>query len=268
MIELAVFDVDGTLLSPITYQVPQSAVRAIEDLQEQGIKVAIASGRPIHALQNITNAGIHPDYVVGCNGHMVHDETGKLIAGACFTYDQVEQLTQFCLQNDYALMWKFSQGNYIYHGLEEVRKIHKKLEIPAHLSLDCSTCDHHKEELPFGAVMYAPQEVVDRYVEEVDPGIVFLPFEKDRYDVSLKGVNKGTGLKQLLDAIGLTLDECIAFGDAINDLEMIEEVGIGVAMQQCDERLLAVADYHAEDLHEDGLAKALYYFGLIDEIKK
>ena len=62
MIRLAVFDVDGTLYSHKTHSVPQSAVEAVKKLREQGIQIAIASGRPAFVMQNVIEAGIEFDY--------------------------------------------------------------------------------------------------------------------------------------------------------------------------------------------------------------
>ena len=108
-----------------------------------------------------------------------------------------------------------------------------------------------------------PQAVADAYSKE-HPEVSFLAFEPDRYDVSLSNVNKGIGLELLLKEIGLTLDECIAFGDGANDVEMLSKVGISVAMKECHPSLLEVCDYQTDDCLEDGIAKALRYYQLID----
>lgn len=266
MIRLVVFDVDGTLLSHETWTIPQSAIDSIHELQNKGIKIAIASGRPIYALNNVTNHGIKPDYVIGCNGHAVYDEDGTLIAARTFTFEQAEQLTHFlCEEHNYILTFKFSKGNYVYNRSEDLLELHRKLQIDnSSLHVDCSR-SHHKEELPFGAVTYLPQAQADEYVRTRDPNLVFLPFDVDSFDVSIRGTTKGWGLEQLLHHIGVKTEECMAFGDALNDVEMIQMAGIGVAMKRCVPELLKVCDYHTDDILEDGIQHALEHYQLIEK---
>ena len=263
MIRLAVFDVDGTLYSHKSHSVPVSAVEAIRELRKQGIEIAIASGRPPFVLQNVIDAGVEFDYVVGCNGHCVYKGTSELLGGFTFTKEMVEDLTEFCVKNEYPLSFKFSHANYIYHKMEAFETIHKNLKLTDDLAIKHYERKRHELELPFGGVAFMPQEVADMYMKE-HPEVVFLAFDPDRYDVSIANVNKGTGLELLLKELGLTFDECIAFGDGANDVEMLSKVGISVAMKECHPSLLEACDYHTDDCLDDGIANALRYYHLID----
>ena len=129
MIRLAIFDVDGTLYSHKNHSVPKSAVEAIKQLRAQGILVAIASGRPVFVLQNIINAGVEFDYVVGCNGHSVYRNTTELLGGSYFNKQMIEDLANFCVENGYPLSWKFPYANYVYNKFEAFEDIHKNLKI-------------------------------------------------------------------------------------------------------------------------------------------
>lgn len=72
---------------------------------------------------------------------------------------------------------------------------------------------------------------------------------------------KARGLRQI--HYGITEQEIIAFGDAENDLDMIEFAGIGVAMGNAKDEVKAVADYVTTDVDENGIWNACKYFGLI-----
>lgn len=261
MIRLAVFDVDGTLFSHKTFSVPQSAVEAIKELRKQGIEIAIASGRPVFALQNVIDAGIEFDYVVGCNGHCVYRGMNELLGGTSFTKEMVQEFTDFCIEHDYPLNWKFPYANYVYHHAEAFEEIRETLKVKE--MYECYQRDRHEFELPFGGVAFFSQEVADAYASK-HPEIVFIEFEPNRYDVSLAYANKGTGLEILLKEIGLSFDECIAFGDGANDYEMLSKAGVSIAMKECHPSLLSVCDYHTDDCLEDGIYKALKYYQLID----
>ena len=266
MIKAAIFDVDKTLLSHKGRCIPKSAVHAIEDLRKDGMLIIIATGRPVYALEELDEAGVQYDYVVGCNGHCVFEKE-ELLDASYFTFEQVQQLTDYCLENDYILLWKYSDKNYVYNGVERMVEIHEKMQIEEPF-VECKERNHHHKILPFGAVVYAPQEEVMKYANEIDPSLIFFEWTTDCFDVSLKAVSKLTGLEQLLKKIDLQLDECIAFGDGSNDLEVLQSAGIGVAMKECHPSLLEVCDYQTDDCLEDGIAKGLFYYQLIDEIRR
>ena len=264
MIKLAIFDVDGTLLSHDDWVIPQSVLTAIEKLRQKGIKIAIASGRPPYALRNVTSAGIEYDYLIACNGHVVFDDTGKMIASESLSAEQVERITAFCVKNDFPLFFKQSNGNHSYHKGEAFDPIQDSLDIlPEHRHVSVNK-DSYKRELPFGGVVYCGEKYIELLQRELGEDIVLQLFAYESYDISVKQANKGSGLQHLLDNIGFSMEDCIAFGDGQNDIEMLSAVGIGVAMKKCAEELLEVADYQAEDISDDGVAKALIHFGLID----
>ena len=66
---------------------------------------------------------------------------------------------------------------------------------------------------------------------------------------------KYNAIKILVDNYGYTLNEIVAFGDDYNDVEMLRECGIGVAMTNAIEEAKAVADYICESNNDDGVAK-------------
>jgi HAD superfamily hydrolase (TIGR01484 family) len=76
-------------------------------------------------------------------------------------------------------------------------------------------------------------------------------------EIMPEGVSKAAGLAMLLERWGLALDDCVCFGDAANDLEMIAEAGIGVAMGNAAPEVKAVADLVALPADEDGVAVVL-----------
>ncbi|MGL5989303.1 HAD family hydrolase [Cetobacterium sp.] len=74
---------------------------------------------------------------------------------------------------------------------------------------------------------------------------------------SHKLVNKGETLKRVLKEKGIEMSECIAFGDAQNDIEMLKAVGVGVAMGNAHESLKQSADYITDTNDNNGVAKFL-----------
>ena len=72
-----------------------------------------------------------------------------------------------------------------------------------------------------------------------------------------KGVSKASALKKICLRGGFTMDEIMAFGDAQNDIQMIEQVGIGVAMGNAMEEVKKVSDYIADTNLNNGIGKTI-----------
>ena len=83
-------------------------------------------------------------------------------------------------------------------------------------------------------------------------------------EIAPRGVNKGAGIKLLLDRLGLSADNAIGIGDSYNDAEMFEVCGTAIAMGNADPEVKRLADKTTSTVSEDGVALALQDLGLID----
>ena len=82
-------------------------------------------------------------------------------------------------------------------------------------------------------------------------------------EVTANNVNKATAINSILDEWKLDKNEIIAFGDSNNDLEMLDYVGVGVAMGNASDNVKNQSDYVTLDNDSDGIYYALKHFGII-----
>ena len=73
-------------------------------------------------------------------------------------------------------------------------------------------------------------------------------------EIMPKGIDKAKSLKRLLDIVGMDRKEMAAFGDGFNDKSMLMFAGCGVAMENGQAAVKAIADYVAPSNEEDGVA--------------
>lgn len=83
------------------------------------------------------------------------------------------------------------------------------------------------------------------------------PLAYEVYDINY---NKSTAIEGVIDILGITWNNCMAFGDADNDIDMIQKARIGIAMANGSENLKAEADFVTDDINRDGVAKAIERF--------
>ena len=82
-------------------------------------------------------------------------------------------------------------------------------------------------------------------------------------DVLPRFLSKAYGMQKLAAWWGIEMEETAAVGDSLNDYEMIQTAGTGIAMGNATDGLKAVADYVTSDIAQDGLRNAFVYLGLI-----
>ena len=75
--------------------------------------------------------------------------------------------------------------------------------------------------------------------------------------------SKATGIRYVMEYFGAELSDCYAFGDSINDMEMLQYVPHAVGMGNAVPEVLQIVEYQTTDVLQDGIANALKHYGLI-----
>ena len=88
-------------------------------------------------------------------------------------------------------------------------------------------------------------------------------FGKNSGEISIKGTDKVTGIKLVMDYYDCDYDHTIAVGDGNNDISMLNFVKFGVAMGNATDKLKAIADYVTDDVDQDGIYNILVKLGYI-----
>jgi len=257
MIKAVAFDVDFTLTSEIDGTIPESTKLAVKQLREKGIKVVIASGRIISSLVNKLNGEIEYDYLVGCCGAQVVDADMNPIYMDYLDKKLVDDLTMQAKKDKFSIYWKFLNNGYVYGDIEPFRWY----ESPNN---GVTLAENpNPDEIPNGGGIIAPKSIIARVlnqygkqIELVDGGLILL-------DINTKGVNKAVGLEKLSQAINIPLSEFAAFGDSDNDREMLQAVGLSIAMGNGADTIKKISKYTTDKVSENGVMNALKKFEIL-----
>lgn len=251
------FDIDGTLVSFKSHTVPESARRAIARLREQGVKVFIATGRLMKHVGIVND--IEVDGYITVNGGYCITSAGEVIFESAFPRATVERVIDLSEQYGFDLNVMTHEDMYVSSMGERVKKIASMVNIMptvADVRVIAATqpvvqmCPYISRELEQEIMPLLPDCVGSRWIE------TFM-------DLNVRGVDKSLGIQQVMNYYGLTMAEAMAFGDGGNDLPMVRDAAVGVAMGNACDELKAVADYITSSVDEDGVSRALEHFGLI-----
>ena len=256
-IKAVFFDIDGTLVSFKSHTVPESARRAIARLREQGVKVFIATGRLMKHVAIVND--IEVDGYITVNGGYCITSAGEVIFESAFPRATVERVIDLSEQYGFDLNVMTHQDMYVSSMGERVQKIASMINIMptvADVRAIAATqpvvqmCPYISRELEQEIMPLLPDCVGSRWIE------TFM-------DLNVRGVDKSLGIQQVMNYYGLTMAEAMAFGDGGNDLPMVRDAAVGVAMGNACDELKTVADYITSSVDEDGVSRALEHFGLI-----
>ena len=258
-IRVVFFDIDGTLLSHTTGKVPESTIKSIRKLQEKGIKIVVATGRDLVEMKKLPLDEIDFDGYLTLNGNICLDKEEKMFAGNEIDQDEVEILVGIFGAGKIPFVLIGEKKRYINYVDDVV------VETMTSTHGTVPSIGEYNGEKIYQCMAYVNDEMKKKLDDLLDECII-TSWNKTGIDIIAKTGGKAAGIQKFLDKEGITRSQIMAFGDGENDKTMIKFAGIGVAMGNAVDSLKAEADYITADIDDDGVAKALLHFELIDSI--
>lgn len=259
--QLLASDFDNTLV-PFGEPKPRPAVvKAVKKLQAAGGRFVLSTGRGYCVVRKEQLGGIRFDYAITCNGACVVDKNGTIVAEHPLTNEEMYALVDFCEDYNYPLQFNYRDAYYAYCEYDALKGFYDAMPKSGLTCLDGEDQDRHLIDMPHAAFVVMPPQELAHFNEKF--GHLNLHFMqvggvgKDGwccYDVVRGGMDKGVGLADLCEKIGLTLADAVAAGDSANDVGMLKAAGLGCCMSNGTPDAKAAADRVIGDVREDGLA--------------
>lgn len=259
--QLLASDFDNTLV-PFGEPKPRPAVvKAVKKLQAAGGRFVLSTGRGYCVVHKEQLGGIRFDYAITCNGACVVDKNGTIVAEHPLTNEEMYALVDFCEDYNYPLQFNYRDAYYAYCEYDALKGFYDAMPKSGLTCLDGEDQDRHLIDMPHAAFVVMPPQELAHFNEKF--GHLNLHFMqvggvgKDGwccYDVVRGGMDKGVGLANLCEKIGLTLADAVAAGDSANDVGMLKAAGLGCCMSNGTPDAKAAADRVIGDVREDGLA--------------
>lgn len=259
--QLLASDFDNTLV-PFGEPKPRPAVvKAVKKLQAAGGRFVLSTGRGYCVVHKEQLGGIRFDYAITCNGACVVDKNGTIVAEHPLTNEEMYALVDFCEDYNYPLQFNYRDAYYAYCEYDALKAFYDAMPKSGLTCLDGEDQDRHLIDMPHAAFVVMPPQELAHFNQKF--GHLNLHFMqvggvgKDGwccYDVVRGGMDKGVGLADLCEKIGLTLADAVAAGDSANDVGMLKAAGLGCCMSNGTPDAKAAADRVIGDVREDGLA--------------
>ncbi|MCF0114466.1 MAG: Cof-type HAD-IIB family hydrolase [Erysipelotrichaceae bacterium] len=259
MIKAIFFDVDGTLLSHTLKKIPDSTRKSIDLLQKKGIKVYLSTGRHLNELKELPILDIKFDGYICLNGQMVLDSHHELLFGSAMRDEMEEKMVELFNRKEIPFILVTEKELYMNFVNDLVVAVQKEI------SSSIPEVHEYDGKPIYMATAYLMKDKEDSLINELPEGLKLVRWQPKAADIIMEGDGKVEGIKKILEYLSITKEEIMAFGDAGNDITMLEFAGMGVAMGNADEETKSHADYVTDHIDNDGVEKALIHFGLLDK---
>ncbi len=255
------FDADGTIVDERLgiYRATQKTQEAILRLKQNGYLTGFATGRAAFYLPDV---GIDFDCIVVCNGALVKSGD-DVIFHSHLDNNELDDVISYLHENGYAYCYEsFDKGYYNGKNTDSMFSMLNKFNIPSDVFEKC--CDHHGINIVKMMAFFETDKQFDDLQKALEGRfIVGRHHSTPSADIIKIGINKAVGIKAAIAHFGIDIRDTYAFGDDVNDLEMLAEVGCGIAMTPHSPALDAVADRYTGGVGEEGVYNALIELGLI-----
>ncbi|MCQ6274973.1 Cof-type HAD-IIB family hydrolase [Bacillus sp. V3B] len=251
------FDIDGTLLTH-EKELPSSTKEAIFTLKEHGHEVAIATGRAPFMFEDLrkeldihTFISYNGQYVV-LNGEVLYTNPLKI--------PSLEKLTAIALHRNHPV---------VYMDHEDM-----KANVPEHAyikeSIDTLKIDrfptydphYYKGRDLYQTLLFCPEGEEKQYEQEFKD-FDFVRWHPVSVDILPKGGSKAKGIEMIVEKLGFSKERQYAFGDGLNDMEMLSSVQNSVAMGNAKKKVKSVAKHVTKSVEDNGILHGLQMVGLL-----
>ena len=270
MIKLIAFDLDGTLLNSKKEITPET-FRVLELAASKGIEIVPSTGRFWHAVPANVKAIEFVHYAITLNGAEIFDVKESKSLGRfempverartlCRTFDDLDVIYDFIADGQGFMKRE------LYERLPEVMVGEWQLKIVRDLRTPVD--DIYHELSTRKGVQKMQMYMSDKKLREnllaslpiVFPKLLFTSSIANNIEINDLTANKGAALRFIADMIHIPVSDTIAFGDSSNDMSMIRDAGIGVAMSNATDEIKNAADYITLSCDEDGVAEGIKKF--------
>ncbi|HEL2382532.1 TPA: HAD family hydrolase [Streptococcus suis] len=281
MRKIIFLDVDGTLVD-YHNRIPESAIRAIRQARENGHLVYVCTGRSRAEMQpELWEIGL--DGMIGGNGSYVEHQ-GQVIMHQLLSEEDSRAIVDWLHERGLEFYLESNNGLFASENFRERARETLRIYSMNKGKTAEEVANQEVEDVMHGMVfdgelyrddLNKVSFVLDSYQDHLDSKEAFPQLVANTWggrgesalfgDLGVKDIDKAHAISVLLDHLGASQADTIAFGDAKIDISMLDYCAVGVAMGNGGAEILAMADMITDDVEEDGLYNAFEKLGLLKQ---
>lgn len=252
--KMIVVDLDGTLLN-INKGCSNRTKKYLKKLKDLGYIIVIATGRVLRSAVSVTDGAEFANYVVACSGAVIYDlDKSRIVSGEVIDMDIVKNI---CLNYNKEEMQCINLCDLFYHhkfmnSQSYVSSFEKRI---GNIDIFLDNCN----DIYNVTIHVNDNKFIKKYYDMFNRDDLEILVMQDSFsdkqclEIFNKGVSKYTGINKIMELEGISNNDVIAFGDGLNDVDMVKLSGIGVAMGNALNSVKKVSDYITISHNDDGV---------------
>ncbi len=267
MVKLIVSDLDDTLLSN-DLTISPANLHAIAQARAQGIIFTFATGRMfVSSLPYAKQLELPGDVPLICyNGALIQRIDGEVIYKNPLPHDVALDIVRYCADRGWTTNLYYEDVLYVNQVNPDVEYYTIVARVSANEVGDLQEFLKIGRKAPEKILIVSPEEKNsarrELLVAEFGDAAQIVQSKRRYLEITNANALKSTALEWLVQYLGLSMEEVLAIGDSNNDVEMLREAGIGVAVANAVPAAKSEADYLTLSNNEGGVAKAIWDFAL------
>ncbi|MEK3905556.1 HAD family hydrolase [Oceanobacillus sp. FSL W7-1309] len=253
-------DIDGTILKP-DHTYTDSTKDAIEQAKQNGVEVFIATGRPYIEIQDLAEELTIDSFIAYNGGYAIYQD--QTVVNEPMDPTIVKEFIEIAKQHNHELVLYTKEKNYF---TDLNHPFVKKFNDIFQLKQNALFAEEVADQIIGATVLNI--EPGDASLYEIEENIrlsqVNVEGATKAFDIIRKNVNKGEAVTKILQRIGIPMEQAIAFGDGMNDCEMLQAVGEGFAMDNAHPELFTYAKHRTTSVSDSGIYNGLKKLGVIE----
>ena len=271
-VKLIAFDLDGTLLDDDKH-LPAENLAALQAAKEAGILLVPATGRILKALpEELLSPGLFRYFIFASGAEVYALEEQKALHRARISPDLAVRLCEYmdrlpvlydCYRGErgYMTAWMYEAAPDFFETEPHILKLVKSLRLPVpELKENILAVNEPLEKLQ---MFFRPENMDERerQLQEIPkrfPELIASSSLRNNIEINSAHAGKGNALRGLCEALGIDCRESVAFGDGLNDADMLRAAGRGCAMENAVPSLKESADVIVESNNDAGVGREIF----------
>ncbi len=251
MIKAIFFDVDGTLIPHGELVIPESVKKALKEVQSQGVKLFVATGRAPINMKHVSDQFQFDGYLTSNGQYCFNDN--EVIYEKYIEKNSIKNLLSYLQESKVPVLFATTYTCY-------KNEFNTFFDPSWPLFNEDTICDEKIVQL---MVPIKPEQD-EEFLKHL-PGCKSARWTDAFADIIPIEGGKEYGIDKIIEYYNISLDEVMAIGDGGNDITMLKHVPYGVAMGNAKDEVKASASYVTTHILEDGIVNAFKHFHLLDE---
>lgn len=261
--KLLVLDVDGTLLNE-TKEVTKRTLAALRKVQQTGVRIVLASGRPTNGLKPLIKAlelDIYGGFILSYNGcQIINAKNGEILFERCINPEMIPYLERKAIRNDFAI-FTYLEDTIITNDSQNIH-VQEEANLNSLKIIEKKDFSSAIDFSPYKCMLVSDDEeeligLEEHWKKRLDGTLDTFRSEPYFLEVVPPGIDKANTLGFLIEMLGIESDEIIAIGDGVCDVTMIQLAGLGIAMSNAQESVKRCADMVTASNEDEGVAIAI-----------